>query len=225
MSIPAQVVSTTIKGLSHLLCRIDASQLPQVPQTGPLILVANHINFLDAPVVYTQLLPRPMTGFAKIETWENPLIGALFSLYRSIPLRRGQADVGAIRRALTALAAGQIVIVAPEGTRSGDGRLRRAEPGVVTLALHSRAPLLPIAFYGNETFHLNLRRLRRTDFHFAVGRQFKLNLGERRLTQSLRQEIADQIMYQMAALLPQEYRGYYADLAKARSDFFCFDPV
>ena len=163
------MVNGTIKGLTRLLCRIDAGQLAQVPQKGPLILVLNHINFLDAPVLFTHLTPRPVTGFAKVETWENPLIGALFSLNKSIPIRRGQADVGAMRAALTALANGKIIGVTPEGTRSGDGRLQRGYPGVVTLALHSRAPLLPVVFYGNERFRHNLRRLKRTDFVIRVG--------------------------------------------------------
>ncbi len=220
MNLPSQVVQTTIKGLSHLLCRIDASQLPLVPRQGPLILVANHINFLDAPVVYTQLMPRPVTGFAKIETWDNPFLGALFSLYGGIPIHRGKADVEAMRRGLAALAEGQIVAVAPEGTRSGNGRLQRGQPGVVTLALHSRAPLLPMAYYGNELFQHNLRRLRRTEFNISVGKPFRLELGSRRLTRELRQEITDQIMYRIASLLPPQYRGVYADLANAKPDYF-----
>ena len=223
MNIPNKVVNTTLKGISQVLCRIDASQLPHVPQKGPLILVANHINFLDAPVVYAQLMPRPVTGLVKIETWDNPFMGALFSFYGGIPIRRGQADVKAMRLALTALAQGQIVAVAPEGTRSGDGRLRRGQPGVVTLAMHSRAPLLPIAYYGNESFHQNLRRLQRTDFHIAVGRPFTIDFSKTRLTHDLRQEITDQIMYQVAQLLPARYRGVYADLSKAKLDYFIFD--
>jgi 1-acyl-sn-glycerol-3-phosphate acyltransferase len=221
MNLPGQVVGTTIKGLARLLCRVDASQLPQVPEKGPLILVANHINFLDAPVVFTHLLPRQVTGFAKIETWDNPFLGALFSLYGGIPLHRGQADVKAMRLALED---GQIVAVAPEGTRSGDGCLRRGQPGVVTLALHSGAPLLPIAFYGYESFRQNLRSLRRTDFRIRVGRPFKLALGEERLTHHLRQEVTDQIMYQVAALLPPGYRGYYRDVDWAQSGYLSFIP-
>lgn len=128
-----------------------------------------------------------------------------------------------MRLALSALAEGQIVAVAPEGTRSGDGRLRRGQPGVVTLAMHSRAPLLPIAYYGNESFHQNLRRLQRTDFHIAVGRPFTIDFSKIHLTHAMRQEIADQIMYQVAQLLPARYRGVYTDLSKVKPDYFIFD--
>jgi 1-acyl-sn-glycerol-3-phosphate acyltransferase len=98
--------------------------------------------------VYTHLQPRPITGFAKIETWDNPAMGRLFDLWQAIPLQRGRADIEALRRGLEALAEGKILAVAPEGTRSGHGQLQPAHAGVVMLALHSGAPLLPLAFYG-----------------------------------------------------------------------------
>jgi len=166
----ARLVNGAIKGITRLLCRVDDAQLVRVPERGPLILVANHINFLEVPLIYTHLLPRPVTGFAKAETWDNPAMAALFDLWEAIPLQRGEADHSAIRRALKALSEGQILAMAPEGTRSGDGRLQRGQPGVVTLALLSGAPLLPIVYYGGERLRGNLARLRRTDFHIVVGR-------------------------------------------------------
>ena len=215
MSLANSVVSTTIKGLTHILCRIDASELAQVPAQGPLLLVANHINFLDAPVIYTHLQPRPLTGFVKAETWDNPLMGYLFTTWGGIPIRRGEPDRTALRHALEALNAGMIVAVAPEGTRSGDGRLKRGYPGVITLALRSRAPILPMAYYGGELFRGNLSRLRRTDFHIAVGLPFTIETDDEKVTRQVRQEITDEIMYQIAALLPPAYRGEYANLEAA----------
>jgi len=101
----------------------------------------------------------------------------LFSLYGAIPLRRGEADVVALRKSLDALDAGNILALAPEGTRSGDGRLQRGHPGVVTIALHSGAPVLPMACYGYEIFKHNFKRLRRTDFRIVVGNPFYLNVN------------------------------------------------
>jgi 1-acyl-sn-glycerol-3-phosphate acyltransferase len=222
MSLTNALVSTTIKGLTHILCRIDAEQLCQVPQQGPLLLVANHINFLDAPVVYTHLHPRPLTGFVKAETWDNPVMGLLFNIWGGIPIRRGEPDLAALDMALEALRQGKIVAVAPEGTRSGDGRMQRGYPGIVVLALRSGAPLLPIAYYGGEGFRDNLSRLRRTDFHVTVGRPFTLDTGEQKVTRSIRQVITDEIMYQIAALLPDDYRGEYADLSTATQNYLRF---
>ncbi len=222
MSVTNRMVNTTIKRLARILCRVDDRALASVPTHGPLLLVANHINFLDAPVVYTHLQPRPITGFVKAETWDNPLMGLLFNVWGGIPIRRGEPDMAALHRALEALNTGKIVAVAPEGTRSGDGRLRRGYPGIVILALRSRAPVLPIAYYGGEQFRDNLRRLRRTDFRICVGRPFVIEAGEERVTRQLRQAITDEIMYQIAALLPHAYRGEYANPPSATQKYLKF---
>ncbi len=77
MTLAAWAVNTTIKSLTHVLCKINDEQLAKVPKHGPLILVANHINFLDIPIVFTHLQPRPVTGFIKSETWDNPVMAFL----------------------------------------------------------------------------------------------------------------------------------------------------
>jgi 1-acyl-sn-glycerol-3-phosphate acyltransferase len=217
-----QVVSTTIKRLTRILCRVDDAQLAHVPTQGPLILIANHVNFLEVPLLYTHLQPRRVTGFAKIETWHNPAMGLLFDLYGAIPLRRGEADVAAFRRGLAILEVGHILAVAPEGTRSGHGRLGRGHPGVVMLALRSGAPLLPMAYYGGESLRRNVARLRRTDFHIVVGRPFYLDAGGVKMTREVRQRMVDEIMYQLAALLPPAYRGHYSNLAVATEQYLRF---
>ena len=217
-----QVVTQWLRAMMWLLCRIDAPDLAQVPRRGPLIMVSNHINFLEMPVMYTQLRSRPVAVLAKAETWDNPAMGWLFDTLGgsdAIPVRRGEADKDALRQALDKLAAGRILGVAPEGTRSGDGQLQRGRPGVVLLALHSGAPILPVVFYGGECFWRNLPRVRRTDFHIRVGRPFSLDAHSQRVTHEMRQQMTDEIMWQMAALLPPPYRGVYADLDAATRGF------
>jgi len=195
---------------TSVLCRIDTGSLSDVPAHGPLILVMNHINSLEVPLLSAHLQPRQMTGVAKVETWANPLMGWLFDQWEAIPVRRGEADVLAVKRSLAVLAGGGILAVAPEGTRSYSGRLLRARPGVVTLALHSGAPILPVAHWGGEKFSGNLRRMRRTDFHIRVGRPFTLRDGGQRLTHEVRQAMVDEIMVELAALMPEFYRGDYS---------------
>ncbi len=222
MRLAERLTNAIIKRLTRVLCRVDASQLARVPLAGPLILVSNHVNFLDVPVVYTHLQPRPVTGFGKAETWDDPFLGPLFTLWRIIPIRRGEADVEAFRRGLAALAAGQIVAILPEGTRSGHGRLQRGHPGVVTLAARSGAPILPLACYGLDRFRDNVTRLRRTPFHIAVGRPFTVASRGVKLTGEVRQQITDEIMYQVAGLLPEVYRGCYADMRAATTHYLQF---
>jgi len=202
-------VSGVIWTGTNLSCRIDAMDLGRVPARGPLILATNHINSLEVPLLLSQLYPRRMIGLAKVETWNNKFMGWLFNLYEAIPIRRGEADMEALRRCLASLAAGNILAVAPEGTRSYTGILQPGQPGIVLLALKSGAPILPVVHWGGERYGHNLKRLRRTDFHIRVGKPFTLDPHGEKVTSEIRQAMADEIMYQMAALMPEWYRGQY----------------
>lgn len=208
----------TARGLTRLLCRIDDQSLRTIPDSGPLILVCNHINAIEVPVVFPRLHPRPVTGFAKSETWDNPILGPLFNIWEVIPIQRGQPDITALRKGLRVLESGKILAITPEGTRSGDGRLQRGHPGVVMLALHSGAPILPLVYSGNEIFFNNVRRLRRTDFRIRVGKSFRIEVPSR-VTAEIRYKITDEIMFQLAMLLPPQNRGYYSDLNAASSNY------
>jgi 1-acyl-sn-glycerol-3-phosphate acyltransferase len=214
MSLAYTVVTTSIKSITRILCNVDDSQLINVPEQGPLIIACNHINFMEVPLLYTHLQPRKITGFAKAETWNNPVMGLLFTLWGAIPIQRGEADTTAFRSALDALKQGKMLAIAPEGTRSGHGRLGQGLPGIVMLALHSNTPILPLVYYGGERFRENINRFKRTDFHIRVGKLFKLSFQEAKLDREIRNKMVDEIMYQLALLLPVEYRGYYSDPTK-----------
>ncbi len=218
------IINPVIRVATSILCRINEQELDKIPREGPLLVAANHISSLEVPVVVTRLADRPMTGFAKAENWEHPFYRWVFEGWGAIPLRRGEADMTAMRAALAVLEAGHILAIAPEGTRSGDGRLRRAHPGVVILALKSGAPILPMVYSGGELFMSNLRRLRRTAFNIKVGHAFSLDPKGEKTTSEIRQQMADEIMYQLAALLPPAYRGVYADLSQASEHYLAFPP-
>ena len=210
------------RGLTGMICRIDDSQLGRVPMTGPLIIVTNHVNILEIPIIYTRLQPRELHGLVLAARWKNPLLRWIFAVTETIPLGRGEPNPQAFRRALDYLKAGSIVIISPEGTRSGDGRLQAAHPGAVLLAQRSQAPLLPVVYYGSENYKQNLSRLQRSDFHLAVGQPFYLNSHGRPLDRQVRQHMTDEVMYQLAALLPPDYRGLYSDLPRATQDYITF---
>jgi len=208
-----KIVSAILKLGIQILCRIDAPDIHKVPPRGPLIAFSNHTGQLEVAVMFAQLQPRPITGWVKIESWDNPFLRWLFNLWGAIPVKRGEADTSALRKAMEAIQQGCIFGVAPEGTRNITGRLRHAHPGVVMLAILSRAPLLPIAHWGGEDFRKNLARLKRTDFHIRVGKPFCLKVEGIKMTREIRQQIADEMMFRLAELLPPEYRGEYADIS------------
>lgn len=209
-------------GLS-ILCRVNAPDLSKVPARGPLIVISNHTGSLEVPMLFAWLQPRPVTGWAKIETWDNAFKAWLFDLWGAIPVRRGEVDMTALRTALERLEQGYIFGVAPEGTRNKTGKLLRAHPGAVTLAFRSNAPILPIVHWGGEKFLHNIKRLRRTGFSMRVGRPFTLNTNGERIAREQRQQVVDEMMYQLATLLPEEYRGEYGDMSKATTKYLKFE--
>jgi 1-acyl-sn-glycerol-3-phosphate acyltransferase len=223
-----RLVNTAIYWMLRMFVRIDADALAQVPPKGPLLLITNHINFLEGPIVYTDLQhrhERELTGFAKIEFWDNPITAFLFETWETIPLRRGEADLSAIKEAVARIKAGAVFAMAPEGTRSTNAQMLRAHSGIAMLAYMSGAPILPIAGFGHENYADDLKHLRRPNYNLIMGKPFRLDAGGKRVRGDIRQEMADEIMYQLAALLPEKYRGVYADLSKATTKYLKFDDV
>jgi 1-acyl-sn-glycerol-3-phosphate acyltransferase len=204
-----RAVNWVLRRVFQTVCQIDREEFKKVPRTGPYIMVGNHINFLEAPVVMSQLDNPGFTGMAKKETWNNPLFHFLFNLWGIIPIDRNSIDREAFQRCTQVLSDGKILAISPEGTRSKDGRLLQAKTGIVALVVRSQAPLIPVGFYGYENFWGNFKRLRRTEFHMAVGKPFQINLNGDSLSRDVRQAVTDEIMYKIAELLPEKYRGHY----------------
>lgn len=221
----APIVNGLIKIILRVICKIDASELKKVPTQGPMILVVNHVNFLDVPLIVSHMGKRPMTALVKTETWDSPIFSALFTLWGAIPIKRGTADFGAYNQALEALAAGKILAISPEGTRSGDGRLIEAQTGIIALAQKSHAPILPMAYYGGEDFWKNFKKLKRTPFKIVVGEPFFLDLNGTAPSKEVRRKATDEIMYQIARLLPDQYWGHYADMDALSTSFIRFTPL
>jgi 1-acyl-sn-glycerol-3-phosphate acyltransferase len=213
------LVNFIVRFLASLILKIDKSELHKVPGMGPLLVVVNHVNSLDAPVIISLMHPRPTTGLVKKETWDNALFRFLFNVWEGIPIDRDGADFAAFRAAQEALKEGKILALSPEGTRSWDGKLAQAKPGVAMLAMKAGVPILPVAYFGHEHFSENLKHLRRTPMAIRVGKPFRLELNGQAREKGMLQEAADEIMVELARLMPERYRGYYADRLDAAQPF------
>jgi len=223
-----RITNNIFFSLLKLSIRMDADELQNIPTKGPLILFTNHINFLEGPIVYITLQkiqPRALTGFAKIEFWDNPITAFLFDTWDAIPLKRGEADLNAIKEAVARIKAGQVFAMAPEGTRSRSGRLQRAHPGIAMLGYMSEASIIPIACYGHENYKSEWKRLRRPLFNLTVGQPFRLDADGQKIKGTMRQKMADEMMYRLSAMLPEQYRGEYADLSQATTEYLKFEDV
>lgn len=222
MNLSQLLVVGFFRGITSLIARIDDAELEVVPKQGPLIIYTNHVNLLEIPIVYTHLQPRKVHGMLLAERWNIPLLNWALDVTGTIPIHREEADIHAIRTGLRILEKGEMLIIAPEGRRSHDGKLQPAHPGVVLLGLHSRAALIPVGYYGAERYKENLRRLKRTDFHLRVGKPFHLDAHGATVTRRVRKKMMDEMMRQLASVLPPEYRGQYADLSAASTRYINF---
>jgi len=119
----------------------------QVPADGPLVVVANHVGFLDGPLMAI-LTPRPVHVLAKREMYHGPL-GGLLSATGQIPVLREGPDPAAVKSALRVLRDGGAVGLFPEGTR-GSGEVERVKPGAAYLAMAAGATVVPLVFLGTR---------------------------------------------------------------------------
>jgi 1-acyl-sn-glycerol-3-phosphate acyltransferase len=147
--------------------RVDGGE--HEPPTGPVVVVSNHVSYLD-PLVVGSALRRRVAFMAKEELFRLPVLGAWVTACGGFPVRRGEADHRALRTALGILSRGGILVMFPEGTR-GEGRvLRPPEPGAAMLALRAGAAILPVALLGTD--HVLPRggsRLRRGTIRVRIG--------------------------------------------------------
>ena len=103
---------------------------------------------LSRPPVLGAFLPRRIHFMVKYEAWTAPVLGLIVRSYDSFPVHRGEVDLAAYRQALKLLAAGKVVGIFPEGTRSRDGRLHAGQPGAILLSQRSKAPIVPVGIWG-----------------------------------------------------------------------------
>ena len=210
------LVNSLVRLIVKLSTRATVTGLENVPLDGPVLLVANHLGDID-DLLKVAFLPRQIEAIAKADFLDYPFLGRLLDAYGVIWIRRGQPDRQALRAALHGLAEGRMVMINPEGRESLSGAMEEATNGAAFLAVKSSAPILPLAITGtqNNPFYANLRRLRRTRVTFHVGEPFYLatNPASDIPAAKDRQQAIEQgtqtIMIKIAALLPQENRGFY----------------
>jgi 1-acyl-sn-glycerol-3-phosphate acyltransferase len=188
--------------------RYEVVGVEHVPVDGPLIVVANHLNNADPPLLGAAI-PRPIRFMAKQELFETKA-GAFYRWFGAFPVRRFEADLAALRQAQGILKEGGVLGMFPEGHRShGDG-MGPPHPGTALIALRTGAPLLPIGITGTEAIRTPTVLLRNPRIRVVLGEPFTLpatgRISAERVTEG-----TDEIMRRIAALLPPKYRGLYGD--------------
>lgn len=152
--------------------------LERIPRTGPAIVVGNHLSYLD-PLAHGYFVVRAGRRprfLAKVELFENPVLGRILRGMGQIPVRRGTGDQRPLEEATAAIERGEVVVIYPEGTSTAGGpdfSPGRGKTGAVRLALATGAPVVPVATWGGQYVW------RRGSFRFpAFGRPIFLRAGE-----------------------------------------------
>ncbi len=181
-----------------------------VPPTGPFLVVSNHLHLADPPVIAASF-PLKCVLMAKADLWESGWSRFWVSNFGAFPVRRGGADLEAIRQAEAWIKKGISVVMFPEGTRSPDGTMKEALQGAVVIATRLNVPIVPVGITGSD----KLRNLGRAFWHHpgitvTIGKPFTLPPVEGKLTKEKRRELIRIMMGHVADLLPPEYQGIYA---------------
>ena len=197
--------------LHALLAISDIQGREHFPEKGPYIFALNHLSMIDVPFVFSVVGDKSATGWVAEKYYKHIIFGTLLKIGGGVFIRRGQVDRDAITDAVTWLNDGNIFGIAPEGTRSASHALIRGKTGLAFLADEARVPVIPMAVTGTETTFQQWLHLRRPHLKLRIGAPITLPpLDENNRSASLRRN-TDEVMCQIAALLPPEYRGVYSD--------------
>jgi 1-acyl-sn-glycerol-3-phosphate acyltransferase len=209
------VLKTVCRMIFHILGRIKVMGRENIPYGQPYVVAMNHISIFDPPLI-AAFWPEVLEIVGASDVFEKPGQGQLLKSYGVIPVHRGEYDRALMQRAIAAINAGYPLLIAPEGGRSHVTAMRRALPGISYIIEKTEVPVVPAGLVGTtDDFWQRAKRGERPQLEVRIGSYFNLppitEKGAAR--REARQRNADLVMQRVAGLLPEDYRGVYADTA------------
>lgn len=214
MKLPSKIAAAIFRVLFKIFIRLEVKGKENIPPTGPVILVSNHLHLADPPLLIISLLPRKTRFMAKEELFQSWFFGPLMRLAEAFPVRRGGTikDIEiALWQAVDVLKEGLVLGMFPEGGRSPGAQLLRGYPGAAMLGVRSGAPILPVGIAGTEKLR-GIGWLRRPKVMVNFGEPFKFPPTEAKPNKSQLRLLTDLMMEKIALLLPPQYRGEYGKM-------------
>lgn len=209
-----RLTTLLIKFIVGLIADVKIEGYDNLPKEGGFVIASNHLGRLDSAMLF-YAFDRLDFVMPIAEKYRNhPIFGPFGRAIGGVWLDRFNPDIHALREMMKRMKQGQVLVIAPEGTRSKTEALQEGKPGVVFLASRAGVPIVPVCLYGTEDRVVadNLRHFRRQHIMGRAGPAFTLSpakAGQSR--EEALQEQTDELMCRIAVLLPEKYRGVYAD--------------
>jgi len=179
------------------------------------VAAINHISLYDPPLSVA-FWPEALEIMGASDVFARPGQGQLARFYGVKPVHRGEYDRDLLEWVVAALRSGRPLLIAPEGGRSHVTAMRIAKPGIAYIIEAARVPVVPAGLVGTtDDFWQRARRGERPPLEMRIGKPFLLPAIEEKgaARREARQRNADLVMRHVAGLLPEEYRGVYAESA------------
>ena len=184
--------------------------IENVPKRGSILLVGNHLSNMD-PGLLSASFPRQIQFMAKHTLFANPIARRFFLAYGAFPISENGKEFSSIQKSLDILGRGGVVGMFPEGGRNPSG-LGKAMLGAGMIAIRSGVPVLPVAITGTENLGHWIRVCNPTgSLNVKIGKPFNVTTSKTKKVRNNLENVADTIMGNIAALLPEEYRGVYSE--------------
>jgi 1-acyl-sn-glycerol-3-phosphate acyltransferase len=202
-----------IRGFIKLVARVEVRGKENLPASGAFVIATNHIGILDIIMAY-YVLNRWDMFILVAEKWGKiRWINWLGRQLNFIFIDRFNPDLRALREVIGRMKQGQVLVIAPEGTRSRTGALIEGKPGVSYLTAKAGYPIIPVAITGTEDKVIlgNLKRFKRSSITVTGGKTFSLPPLPTKERDQVLDQFTDEIMCHIAAILPERYWGVYAN--------------
>ena len=184
-----------------------------IPPEGGLLMTSNHLSRLDTPLLMAMTDRTDLVAIVARKYEKKPFFKWILEKIGTIIwMDREKIDFNALREVLSVLRKGNVIGIAPEGTRShGAVGLLEGKQGAAVIAAQASVPILPVGIIGSDKIYAHWMKLRRPPITIRTGKPYVLPEMDPHDRQAWLSENTDEIMCRIAALLPPEYRGFYAN--------------
>ena len=211
------ILKAVFRGLFHILGRVAITGRENVPLRQPYVVAINHVSIFDPPFA-AAFWPEVLEIIGAADVFDKPGQGQLLKLYGVTPVHRGEYDRALLNWVVRVIKSGSPLLIAPEGGRSHVTAMQRARPGIGYIVEATRVPVVPVGLVGTtDDYWQRSRRGERPLLEMRIGKPLRLPpIGEQGATRrEARQRNSDLVMSHLAGLVPEEYRGVYAESAIA----------